>query len=308
MSINLTASELVLVDGLIDDTTGTITDEIVDLENAIIAITEDQAESLTYSNIYFKFYDYWTSLTSDSETEKKWMMGDYVGAPVTKAQIDLTADGENNQLYPITTSSWGHLYPKRVNALYGTSSTGYGDVGGIPYVYGPYEYGQILTEEANQIGASPVPEARAAAQGAQRTALQSYVIPSITSLISGLREESSRYDFLDAIIVQCQTALTRANTALSNVITELAGYPAISSGRASYLSSRKSQILSRRSQIASSMLVVYSRRYYFIDYLVNQQYGVYGDYIGAEDNIYYTTNNKLSLENQKAELLLYVGG
>ena len=121
------------------------------------------------STAYEKFYNWWTLLTTYSETEEKWSLGHTVSEPITASIIEDSALGEDTILFPYSDESWSALYPKRADALNGTDSTGFGDTTAAK---GPYEHGEIQNEQDSTSTGWLVPVQ------AQISALENYIIPS----------------------------------------------------------------------------------------------------------------------------------
>jgi len=301
MSIGLTATELSWMASSIDDTTGDISDEIVVLTENLESLNEEQIELYAQATLYKKFYDWWTLLSTCGETEKQYSSGDYVSSPVTDIDIWKTAIGDDCQIYPIISASWTYLYPKRIDVLNGTDSSGYGDDDPTPGIIGPYEYAQIVAEEG-----AAMPADRLTAMQAQELALETYTIPAIETFISEATGEQSKYDFLPTLITQANSSLALAETALANVKAAIASHPSVPGDRAAYRTQRKSEITSRASQITTTFMDIYDQRYYWLDLRVNQEYGIYNDYVSINDTIVDVEYKLARYEALKADFLNYI--
>lgn len=309
MSIALTAAQEEHIQEQISSS-GDLTTRIELIDEGIESLTSDKAESLNDYTIFKKFYDYFTEITNYSEIEKKYTNGEYASDPVTDSDIDDAAQGEG-VLFPTGDPIfWDKLYPRRVNSLYGTDTSGFGNGFPLPTDIGPYENIQIDKELANYGIGAPFHTARKAAQQAQYDALNDYTIPALNDLITALQEEQSRYTFMSSLITQAQSSLAKSIVARTKVKVELdnnSPYPTEDHNRAIYLASRKIDIANRSTQITSSFLQVYDKRYLFINLMVNRAFGQYSSYLSYDDSITIMRQEKSTIEDQIEEYETYLG-
>lgn len=292
MAIGLTPEEILLLQGQAESG-GEILDAIESLTFQIAQLQLQKIKLGLDSTTYEKFYNWWTLLTGYSELEEKWSFGHYVSSPLDSTTIEQSAIGEDTILFPYSAESWAHLYPKRIDALNGTDSTGYNDTTSSK---GPYEWGEIQNEQD-----STAPAWLAPVQ-AQIAALETYIIPNITSFISECQSEPDYSSVTDPMVTAATTSLAAANAALTDASAAEASHPTYPPTRATSIAARKTAISTRVSWIDANHDDLYDKRYLWLDFMINRSYGVTGDYLTIDDTIAILTAEKTALENRLIEI------
>lgn len=289
MAIGLTPAEEVLVETQLGP--DGISSDMSAIDYQIEQLNIQKAQAGSEAGIYQKFYDWWTTLSTHSETELEWSKGDYVTDPVTQTMINESAAGEETDLFPYS-SGWANLYPFRIPSLYGTEASGKGDViFPLPVVYGPYEYGQILNEEAAVVAL----QAWSGFVNAQITALNTYTIPGITSLIAEIDSEPGYASELATIRAAAVVSLAAANASLVNAQDTIDNYPS-RVNRDPFLAIRKPEILARATWIDTNHLILYDNRYSWLNIMLNLSFGMTGESDSIDEAIAILQQEKDALQ------------
>ena len=298
MSIGLTDAEEAYITSQAS-TTGELVSYLEIINESILALQTSKPNLKLQSDSYKKFYDYFTTITDYGVLEKKWLYGDYDSEEITETIITNSAGNDTTILFPV---DHYYNYPKRLDILNGTDSSGFGDAVGPPLVYGLYEYGQIIEEQSEPVTALKQPFINA-----QITTLNTYVIPNLTAAIMEMQSETARYGFLGTLITQAQASLAYASIALTNAQAAIAEFPSYPATRATYLTTRSSEISTRISQITTTYMDAYDERYVWLDLRLNKAYGGHGDYLAVDDFIAARQVERTAVQQQIDSFNNYIG-